>query len=135
VNDNEINMAAKCVAALENIAASLAIIANIAALNPPEASEPAKRGRGRPRKVVEMTPEQLDAAVTKAVEAAPPAPTAPPPGPTEEQRKEAFGKLRKALQDCLALHGEEVTRERLKFAKFSEVPFEAINDTITRLAA
>jgi hypothetical protein len=134
VNDNEINMAAKCVAALENIAASLAIIANIAALNPPEAGEPAKRNRGRPRKDAVA----VAGTVSAPVEAAPPtpaAPPAPPPGPTEEQRKEAFGKLRKALQDCLALHGEEVTRERLKFAKFSEVPFEAINDTITRLAA
>jgi hypothetical protein len=92
-----------------------------------------KRPRGRPRK--DATVHVVGAPAPEP--AAAPAPAAPPPAPvvSEADRAEAFGKLRSALKECLALHGEEVARQRLQFPKFSEVPYEAIPATIERLAA
>lgn len=137
MNETESQMAQACVAALQSIAASMETLAAAAAnsaqtVTVASVAGAAKRPRGRPRKdaAAPVTPGPVSPATLTVV----PEPAAPPV-PTEEERKEAFGKLRKALQDCLALHGEEVARTRLQFPKFSEVPFEAINDTIGRLAA
>jgi hypothetical protein len=125
----------RAVDALETIAEHMGVLATMALSNnavPGVETQP-KRPRGRPRK---------DAAVhvvgTPAPEpAAAPAPAAPPAAPvvSEADRAEAFGKLKSALKECLALHGEEVARQRLQFPKFSEVPYEAIPATIERLAA
>jgi len=125
----------RAVDALETIAEHMGVLASMALANaqPAPAGEQPKRPRGRPRK---------DAAVhmvgTPAPEApaAAPAPAAPVKSePTEAERAEQFGKLKTALKECLALHGEEAARARLQFPKFSEVPYEAIEATIERLAA
>ena len=125
----------RAVDALEAIAASLEVLATIAVANKPAegVEAQAKRKPGRPRKyLAEQAPV---AAAPPAAPAAAPAAEPAKPEPTEAERAEAFGKLKVALKDCLALHGEEVARERLKFPKFSEVPYEAIPATIERLAA
>jgi hypothetical protein len=133
MNDVDYQLAQRAVDALEAIAEHMGVLATMAlsnstqAVQTPATEQPAKRKPGRPRK---------DAApsVTATLAAAALAPAAPPP-PSDAERAEAFGKLKAALKDCLALHGEEVARQRLQFPKFSEVPYEAIDATIERLAA
>ena len=63
------------------------------------------------------------------------APPAEPVEPTEDERREKFALLKAALKGSLAMHGEDETRKRLQYNKFSEVPFEAIDATIERLEA
>jgi hypothetical protein len=137
MTDLEQSCMTRAVDALEAIAEHMGVLATMALSSNVE-TQP-KRPRGRPRKdatvhvvggakTIDMTPEQMEAAVTKAVEPAAPV-------ISEAERAEAFGKLKSALKECLALHGEEVARQRLQFPKFSEVPYEAIPATIERLAA
>ena len=140
----------RAVDALEAIAASLEVLATIAVANKPAegVEAQAKRKPGRPRKYLAeqapvaaaptgtMTFDGVSKTVTgtdQGVNATAPLPAKP--APTEAERAEAFGKLKTALKECLSLHGEEVARQRLKFPKFSEVPYEAIPATIERLAA
>jgi hypothetical protein len=123
----------RAVEALEAIAEHMGVLATMA-LTAQAAPAAEKRPRGRPRK----EPAQVHiVGGTDTVQAAAPAPAAPPapPVPSEEERKAKFEALKSALKGSLALHGEEVTRERLKFPKFSEVPFDAIDATIERLSA
>lgn len=92
----------------------------------PPALETAKRARGRPRK------DATEPVIGGAAAAPAPAPVAEP---TEEERKAKFAALKVSLQNCLALHGEAETRQRLKYSKFSEVPFDAVDATIKALDA
>jgi hypothetical protein len=135
MTESESIFAERAVNALEAIAEHMGVLATMALSNntvPIVETQP-KRKPGRPRK--DATVHMVG---TPAPEpAAAPAPAAPPPAPvvSEAERAEAFGKLKTALKECLALHGEEVARQRLQFPKFSEVPYEAIPATIERLAA
>jgi hypothetical protein len=131
MNETEMHFANRAVEALEAIAEHMGVLATMALTSQVPAAE--KRPRGRPRK---------DAQVhivggTDTVQAAAPAPAASPAPvePSEEERKAKFEALKAALKGALALHGEEATRERLRFPKFSEVPFDAIDATIERLSA
>jgi hypothetical protein len=103
------------------------------------ANATAKRKGGRPRKdsVVHSADEEPVRAATAVAESAEPAEATQeaPAEPTEDERRAKFDELKSALKGALALHGEAATRERLQYAKFSEVPYEAIDATIERLAA
>ena len=100
----------------------------------PPALEAAKRARGRPRKDA-TEPALGGAAIGQlAAKMLDPAP-APVAEPTEDERKAKFAALKVSLQNALALHGEAETRQRLKYSKFSEVPFDAIDATIKALDA
>ncbi len=137
-------LAERAVNALEAIAEHMGVLATMALSNATPATAPAapvegKRPRGRPRKeapipvpeVVEGSEEVEEPEQTEA-QAAPPA---EPVEPTEDERREKFALLKAALKGSLAMHGEDETRKRLQFNKFSEVPFEAIDATIERLEA
>lgn len=139
MQDFEQQAITRAVEALEAIAEHMGVLATMALSN---AATPAptvqtppteKRKPGRPRK--DATVHVIGVQVTDTVAAAAPAPEPVKPEPTEAERAEAFGKLKTALKECLALHGEDVARQRLQFPKFSEVPYEAIEATIERLAA
>jgi hypothetical protein len=137
MNDVDYQLAQRAVNALEAIAEHMSVLATMALSNAqtaPAAAPTEKRKPGRPRKYV---PEVHIVGESAPEAAAPaPAPAAPAaPEPTEAERAEAFGKLKSALKECLALHGEDVARQRLQFPKFSEVPYEAIPATIERLVA
>jgi hypothetical protein len=95
----------------------------------PPVLDAVKRARGRPRK--DAAP--ANSVVTSDEKAALTAPLPQVAEPTEEERKAKFALLKAALQNCLALHGEAETRQRLKYSKFSEVPFDAIDSTIKSL--
>jgi len=132
MQDTDYQLAQRAVDALEAIAEHMGVLATMALSNnavPGVETQP-KRKPGRPRKYL---PEA--GAVHVVGTPAPEAPAPAKPEPTEAERAEAFGKLKSALKECLALHGEEVARQRLQFPKFSEVPYEAIPATIERLAA
>lgn len=135
-------LAERAVSALEAIAEHMGVLATMALSNAtPAAAAPVegKRPRGRPRKeapipvpeVVEG-PEEAEAPEQAEAQAAPPA---EPVEPTEDERREKFALLKAALKGSLAMHGEDETRKRLQYNKFSEVPFEAIDATIERLEA
>jgi hypothetical protein len=125
-------LAERAVNALEAIAEHMGVLATMALSNATPAAAAAapvggRRPRGRPRKEAPIpVPEQTEA------QAAPPA---EPVEPTEDERREKFALLKAALKGSLAMHGEDETRKRLQFNKFSEVPFEAIDAAIERLEA
>jgi hypothetical protein len=125
----------RAVDALETIAEHMGVLASMALANaqPAPAGEQPKRPRGRPRK--DATVHMVGTPAPEAPAAAPAPAAQAKPEPTEAERAEKFGKLKTALKECLALHGEEAARARLQFPKFSEVPYEAIEATIERLAA
>ena len=135
MTDAEQSAINRAVDALEAIAEHMGVLATMAlTAQAPAPSGEVKRRPGRPRK--DATQVHIVGG-TDTVQAAAPAPAAPPAPvePSEEERKVKFDALKAALKGALALHGEEVTRERLHFPKFSEVPFDAIDATIERLSA
>jgi hypothetical protein len=137
MQDFEQQAITRAVEALEAIAEHMGVLATMALSNAaaPSAEQPVKRKPGRPRKDTTVHMVGVTVADTVGAQAEQPAPAPAKPEPTEAERAEAFGKLKTALKECLALHGEEVARQRLQFPKFSEVPYEAIPATIERLAA
>jgi len=128
------HFANRAVEALEAIAEHMGVLATMALSNSaaPGVETQPKRKPGRPRK--DATQVHIVGGTDTVQAAAPAAPPAPVE-PSEEERKAKFEALKAALKGALALHGEEVTRERLRFPKFSEVPFDAIDATIERLSA
>lgn len=154
MTEEELKLAYRFVLAVERIA-SAASAAVLEPLNPGNAPAPApvpdvtvpdgtptppvldqaKRGRGRPRKDAGPAVEPVIGVVTPAEKAALTAPLQVVAEPTEEERKAKFAALKVALQNSLALHGEAETRQRLKYSKFSEVPFDAVDATIKSLEA
>lgn len=150
MTEEELKLAYRFVLAMERIA-SAASAAVLEPLNPGNAPVPdvtvpdgtptppvldqAKRGRGRPRKDAGPAVEPVIGGVTPAEKAELTAPLQVVAEPTEEERKAKFAALKVALQNSLALHGEAETRQRLKYSKFSEVPFDAVDATIESLEA
>jgi hypothetical protein len=127
-------LAERAVNALVAIAEHMGVLATMALTNAAQTETKPKRAKGRknePLHVVGGSAVEPQAEAPVEVEQEPDAPVEP----TEEERKEKFAALKAALKGSLALHGEEETRTRLQYGKFSEVPFDAIDETIERLEA
>ena len=142
MDDFEQQAIMRAVDALEAIAEHMSVLATMAVNNatPAPAAAPVptdtKRPRGRPRKEAQIpVPEVVETEEVADTEAQTDPDIEPPAEPTEDERREKFAELKAALKSSLAMHGEDETRKRLQFAKFSEVPFDAIDATIERLEA
>ena len=139
----EHNSITRAVEALEAIAEHLSVLATMALTS---ATPAAPKGKpGRPKKDTQLhvvgapaaAPEDAPTPVAEpeAPAQAPQDAPATPAAPSEAERREKFDALRFALRGCLAMNGEDITRQRLGFEKFSAVPFDQIDATIERLEA